>query len=159
MEIDKKQIINDKEEELEIEENNLEFSSDEDKDNKTSNNKKGIKLHTIKSKIKVINYAKDHNISAASREFNIPRTTINDWVKNQNIILNIEKDKYDKKNLNKGASSLYEKEEKEIINFIEFNLKLFNPITTISLLIKFLELVPDRKKNHINPIIDINVEY
>ena len=40
MEIDKKEIINDKEEELEIEENNLEFSSDEDKDNKTSNNKK-----------------------------------------------------------------------------------------------------------------------
>ena len=74
MEIDKKEIINDKEEELEIEENNLEFSSDEDKDNKTSNNKKGTKLHIIESKIKVTNYAKDHNISAASRESNIPRT-------------------------------------------------------------------------------------
>ena len=142
MDIDTDEIINDKEEELEIEENNLEFSSDEDKDNKMPNNKKGAKLHTIKSKIKVINYAKGHNISAASREFNIPRTTINDWVKNQNIILNIDKDKYDKKSLNKGASRLYEKEEKELINFIEFNRKLFNHITTISLLIKFLELVP-----------------
>ena len=147
MDIDTDEIINDKEEELEIEENNLEFSSDEDKDNKMPNNKKGAKLHTIKSKIKVINYAKGHNISAASKEFNIPRTTINDWVKNQNIILNIDKDKYDKKSLNKGASRLYEKEEKELINFIEFNRKLFNPITTISLLIKFLELVPERKKN------------
>ena len=62
------------------------------------------------------------------------------------MILNIDKDTYDKKSLNKGASRLYEKEEKELINFIEFNRKLFNPITTISLLIKFLELVPERKK-------------
>lgn len=71
----------------------------------------------------------------------------------------IDKDKFDKKSLNKGASRLYEKEEKELINFIEFNRKLFNPITTILLLIKFLELVPDRKKKHINPIIDIYAEY
>ena len=44
-------------------------------------------------------------------------------------------DKYDTKSLNKGASRLYEKEEKGLINFIALNHKLFNPITTISLLI------------------------
>ena len=60
--MDTDEIINDKEEELKIKENNLEFSSDEDNDNKMPNNKKGAKLHTIKSKITVINYAKGHNI-------------------------------------------------------------------------------------------------
>lgn len=115
METEEKEIINDKEEALELEVYNLEFSSDEEINNNIPNNKKGTKLHTIKSKIKVINYAIEHNNSAASRFFNIPRTTINDWVKNKNSLLNIEKDKFDKKSLNKVASPLYEKEENELL--------------------------------------------
>ena len=45
------------------------------------NNKK--KLYTIKDKISVLEYAKEKNISRASRYFNIPRTTINSWKKQE----------------------------------------------------------------------------
>ena len=41
------------------------------------NNRK--KLFTIKEKISILEFAKEKNISCASRYFNIPRTTINSW--------------------------------------------------------------------------------
>lgn len=53
MEIERNEIINDKEEELEIEENNLEFSSDEDEDNIMSNNKKEQNYKPLNIKLKL----------------------------------------------------------------------------------------------------------
>ena len=60
------QFTDEKVEGIEIEENNLEVSSDDSENDMNTNiinNKKGVKLHTIKSKIKVIDYAGVHNIS------------------------------------------------------------------------------------------------
>ena len=62
----------------------MSFSSEsiEDEDNPSPiekpNNKKGIKLHTIRSKNKLNKYAMNHNISQAANMFLIPRNTIND---------------------------------------------------------------------------------
>ncbi len=56
---------------IEIEEEFVSENDDkEDKDHET-NNKKGTKLHTIKSKIKIINYAKINTQKEASIKFNV----------------------------------------------------------------------------------------
>ena len=52
--------------------------------NPSKNNKKWVKLHTIKSKIKIAKYAKSNTIKEPALKFKIPRTTINDWIKNLN---------------------------------------------------------------------------
>ena len=78
----KLQFTDEKVEEIEIEENNLKVSSDDSENDMNANiinNKKGVKLHTIKPKIKVINFAEVHNISEASRHFGIGRKTISGW--------------------------------------------------------------------------------
>ena len=74
-------ILN-QEEIIEIEESDLAFESDEEKP--SINDKKWVKLNTIKSKIKIAKYAKSNTIKEAVLKFNIPRTTINDWIKNLN---------------------------------------------------------------------------
>ena len=43
-----------------------------------SNNKKGAILHTIKSKLKIIQYAKEHTQKNESIKYGIPPTTIAD---------------------------------------------------------------------------------
>ena len=143
-------------EDIEKEEQNISFSSEsiEDEDNPSPiekpNNKKGIKLHTIKSKIKVVKYAMNHNISQAADKFLIPRTIINDWYKNRYTLLNIPIKDQDKKSLNKGRARGYLEQEKKLCSFILFNRKLFNPISTMALLVKFLEIIPERKKKKVS---------
>ena len=88
----------------------------------------------------------NHNISQASNKFLIPRTTINDWYKNRNTLLNIPIKDQDKKSLNKGRARRYLEQEKLLCSFIEFNIKLFNLISTMALLVKFLEIIPERKE-------------
>ena len=51
-----------------------------------------------------------------------------------------------KKTLNNGKDILYPDVEIKLINFIEFNCKCLNPITTWSLLLKLYSLIPERKK-------------
>ena len=45
-------------------------------DKSKPNNKKGKKLHTIYSKLKIISYAKAHSRSLAMEKYNIPWTNI-----------------------------------------------------------------------------------
>ena len=51
-----------------------------------------------------------------------------------------------KKTLNTGPKFQYQEVYNKFIDFIEFNRKLFNPITTWSLLLKLYEIVPNRNK-------------
>ena len=133
-----------KEEEIiEVEENNYSFSSEDEKI--SFNNKKGTKLHTIKSKIKIVSYAEKHSIKEAVIKYNIPRTTLNDCVKNKNKFLSLDSDKLKKTTMHKGGKPINNKIEDQLISFIEFNRKLNNPITTYSIFIKLLELWPERK--------------
>lgn len=141
----KLQVTDEKVEEIEIEENNLEVSSDDSENDMNVNiinNKKGVKLHTIKSKIKVIKYAEVHNISEASRHFGIARKTISDWVHNKTNLLNTPKESLNKTTLHKGKRPESYNIENKLISFIEFNRKLLNPISTTSILIKLLEYAP-----------------
>ena len=51
-----------------------------------------------------------------------------------------------KKTLNKGKDILYPEVEAQLVNFIEFNRKCFNPVSIWSLLLKLYTLIPERKK-------------
>ena len=46
--------------------------SEEEEESKPQNNKKGVKLHTIESKLKIIKYAKEKNRKSACMEYQIP---------------------------------------------------------------------------------------
>ena len=78
MEVEESTIINTEQIDAnqEIEENNYGFSSEVEII--SNNNKKGCRLHTIKSKIKIINYAENHTIKETVLKYNVPRTTLND---------------------------------------------------------------------------------
>ena len=90
----------------------------------------------------------NHNISQAANKFLISRTTINDWYKNRNTLLNIPIKDKNKKSLNKGRARRYLEQGKLLCSSFEFNRKLFNPISTMALLVKFLEIIPERKEKN-----------
>ena len=138
------------EDEIDLEE---EISSESDLDDNLtniSNNKKGTHIHTIKSKLKIINYAKKFSQKEASIKFTIPTSTINDWMEKENQFLNVSSENLNKKTLHKGTELKYPQLELALINFIEFNSKLFNPISTWSLILKMLEIIPQRRSLPIN---------
>ena len=99
------------------------------------NNKK--KLYTIKDKISVLEYAKEKNISRASRYFNNPRTTINSWKKQED-----ELSQFRNKNnftMNKGAQPKFIDLEDKLYEFFEFNRNLGNAVTIKSLLLQMIK--------------------
>jgi len=61
-------------------------SEPEEKSVNLINNKKGTHLNTIRSKIKIIKYAKFHNQKNASIKYSMPESTISDWMKNEKNI-------------------------------------------------------------------------
>ena len=67
-------------------------------------------------------------------------------MKKESSFLNLPSNKLNKKTLNTGKSILYPEVEINLINFIEFNRKCLNPISTWSLLLKLYALVPERKE-------------
>ena len=130
--------------------NEVESNSDfEEEPKKPLNNKSGTRLHTIESKLKIIKYAKEHSRKEACNKFSIPNSTLSDWFKNEVKFKSLPAEKLKKTNLHKGGSLLYPDIEIQLINFIEFNRKMFNPITTWSILLKLLELKPERKSKSI----------
>ena len=54
------------------------------------NNKKGKKLHSIFSKLKIIEYAKHTSRKDAIKKFNVPEQTLSDWFKNESKFLEIK---------------------------------------------------------------------
>lgn len=56
-------------------------------------------MHTIKSKLKVINYAKQFSQKEASIKYTIPKSTINDWMKKEKGFLNVPSENLVKKTL------------------------------------------------------------
>ena len=69
-------------EEVDITEEQYSFSDEEEEENEVikeqPNRKKGVVLHTIKSKLKIIKYEKEHSQKSFSIKFGIPPTTIHD---------------------------------------------------------------------------------
>ena len=68
------------------EEENNDFDEDLNEENNVSisqYNKKGKKLHTIQSKIKIIKYAKENSRIDAIKKFNVPSSTLSDWFKKE----------------------------------------------------------------------------
>ena len=138
------------EEVIEIQE---EISSDSDLESQSYsivNNKKGTYIHMIKSKLKVIKYEKPFSQKEASIKYTIPKSTINDWMKKEKEFANVPHEKLAKKTFHKGKQLNYPALETALINFIEFNMKLFNPISTMSLILILYEIIPERKSLPIN---------
>jgi len=52
--------------------------SEEEEESKPQNNKKGVKLHTIESKLKIIKCAKETNRKYACLKYQIPESTLGD---------------------------------------------------------------------------------
>lgn len=64
--------------------NEVESDSDfEEEPKKPLSNKSGTHLHTIESKLKIINYAKEHSRKEACNKFSIPNSTLSDWFINE----------------------------------------------------------------------------
>ena len=123
------------------------------------NNKKNTRLHTIKSKLKVIAYSERYNKTEAAKHFDIPRTTINDWIKNKSKFLALPKNKLNKTSLHPGREQMFPQLEKDLLIFIEFNRKLFKEITTYSILIKMFELCPFKKDLPLKQIMNIFINF
>ena len=83
-------------------------------------------MHIIRSKIKIINYAKIHNQKNSSIKYFVPESTISDWMKNEKKYLNVSSNKLTNTTLHKGLKLLYPEVEIKLIQFIEFIHKLFN---------------------------------
>ena len=120
----------------------MEESSNEIKnDDKKQSNKR--EFTTLKKRKEVLDYIKNEKstITAASLYFNIPRTTIEYWVKTED---NIREDPKDKKHsTHKGPKLKFEEYEEEIYNWITFNMKEKLPITIYAIDKKLRELNSD----------------
>ena len=143
-----------KEDTIEIfqEEENNDFDDDINEENNISisqYNKKGKKLHTIQSKIKIIKYAKENSRIDTIKKYNVPSSTLSDWFKKEKEFQDLESSKLQNTTLNKGPKVKYQEIYNKFIDFIEFNRKLFNPVTTWSLLLKLYEIEPSRKNMNI----------
>ena len=82
-------------------------------------------------------------------EYNIPESTLRDWVKNKNKLENVSSDKLNKSTLHKGAPVIHQNLYNELIVFVEFNRKLRIPITTWALLLELFTIESERKNNKI----------
>ena len=145
-------------------------NNDFDDDVKEENNisisqysKKVKKLHTIQSKIKIIKYAKENSRSEAIKKYNVPSSTLSDWFKKEKEFQDLESSKLQNTTLHKGSKVKYQEIYNKFIDFIEFNRKLFNPVTTWSLLLKLYEIEPSRKnmniKSNMNLIYKFLIKY
>ena len=109
------------------------------------NHKKGVKIHTISSKLKILKYAEEFGRVKAQLEYDVPESTLRDWIKNRDKFENVDSDKLNKSTLHKGAKVIYQQAYNKLIDFIECNRKLGIPITTWGLLIELFKIEPERK--------------
>jgi len=73
---------------------------------------------------------------------------LSDWFKKEKDFLNAYYTKLAKTTLHTDPKVQYQEVYNKFIDFIEINRKLFNPVTTWSLL-KLYELIPERKEMNI----------
>ena len=96
--------------------------------------------------MKVIKYAKENSQIKASLRCGIPKSTIHYRIKNESNFLNVSSSNLQEKTLHKGGKLILPEVELKLIQFIKFNRKMFNPISTWSLLLRLFEFAPERKK-------------
>ena len=122
---------------------------EKNKSNAIKNNKKGVKLHSISSKLKIIKFAEEYGRKEARDKYNIPESTLRDWLKNKEKFENLDSTKLSLTTLHKGRPIKYPETNNKLIDYIEFNRKLGLPITTWALLIELYKLEPERKEMNI----------
>ena len=74
------------------------YSEEEnEEESKPINNKKGVKLHTIESKLKIIKYAKENNRKSACIKYQMPESTLGDWMRNEKNLAQVSSENLKKK--------------------------------------------------------------
>ena len=89
----------------------------------------------MSSKLKIIKYAEEHGRIEARDKYNIPESTLRDWLKNKEKFESLDSNKLSLTTLHKGRRPKYPETNNKLIDYIEFNRKLGLPITTWVLLI------------------------
>lgn len=95
----------------------------------------------------MIDFAKAIGRNKTSFKFNIAESTVTYWCKREEFYKKaLNKSK--RVTLHQGSKPKYTVIEEHLINFIEFNRKLLNPITSWSLVTEMIKYIPALKKNY-----------
>ena len=119
------------------------------------NNKKGVKIHSISSKLKIIKFAEKNGRVRACDEYNIPESTLRGWIKNKVNFENLPSEKLSLTTLHKGGNVKYPDVNNKLIDYIEFNRKLGFAVTTWSLLLELYKYIPERKEYKIKSNLEL----
>ena len=103
--------------------------------------------------MEVIDFAKANGRNKTALKFNIAESTLAYWSKREQLY---------KKALNKskrvtfhqGPKPKYPVIEEHLINFIEFNRKLLNPITSLSLVTKMIKYILALKERNYKTLLE-----
>ena len=66
---------------------------EENKIHNRINNKKGVKIHSIASKLKIIKYTEAHGRVEAREKYRVAESTLRDWLKNKEKFENLDSNK------------------------------------------------------------------
>ena len=88
------------------------------------NNKKGVKIYSISSKLKIIKFAQENDRVRAYGEYNNPESTLIGWIKNKDKFVNLPSEKLSLTTLHKGRQVKYPDINNKLIDYIEFNRKM-----------------------------------
>lgn len=89
----------------------------------------------------MIDFAKANGRNITSLKYNIYRKYFTYWIKREELCKRaLNKSKH--VTLHQGPKPKYPVIEEHLINFIEFNRKLLNPITTWSLITEMIKYIP-----------------
>ena len=84
---------------------------------------------TIKKKLQILNEAKANGRNKAALKYNLAESTLTYWKKEEYKLREIT-DKNKRITIHPRRKNIYPEIEEKLINFIEFNRKLLNHITT-----------------------------
>jgi len=120
---------------------NFKNSLDLSPKNNTGPNRK----YTISLKLEGIDFAKAIGRNKTALKYNIAESTVTYWCKREELYKKaLNKSK--RVTLHQGSRPKYPVIEEHLINFIEFNRKLLNPITSWSLVTEIIKYIPALKK-------------
>ena len=132
-------------------ENDLNFknSLDLSPKNNTGPNRK----YTISFKLEVIDFAKANGRNKTALKFNIAESTVTYWCKRKELYKKaLNKSK--RVTLHQGPKPKYLVIEEYLINFIEFNRKLINPMTSWSLVTEMIKYIPALKEKNYKTLLE-----
>jgi hypothetical protein len=116
--------------------------------NNTGNNRR----ITIKEKLNILDEVKAKGRNKTALKYGIAESTLTYWKQQENKLM--ESNKNIKIILHKGRKPIYPEIEEKLINFIEFNRKLLNPLTSYSIAQQMYKIMPQLKNKKYKAILN-----